>query len=56
MKEIKCCLCNKKILEKESHNASPLVEYGRCCSTCNETKVIPERISRYIVKNNKEVK
>ena len=27
---------------KEGHNAWPLTN-GKCCSTCNETKVIPTR-------------
>ena len=29
----------------EGHNADPVVD-GRCCSTCNTTVVIPDRLSR----------
>jgi len=29
----------------EGHNAEPIVE-GRCCDTCQETKVLPERLRR----------
>ena len=46
MKEkiISCCLCNKKINARESHNADP-IKKDRCCTDCNSTKVIPCRIS-----------
>lgn len=45
-----CCLCDEKIEVEASgwsqgHNALPLME-GRCCVTCNMTKVIPDRINR----------
>ena len=46
----KCCLCNENIevvrslcgevAWTEGHNADPLAE-GRCCDTCNWTKVVP---------------
>ena len=49
----KCCLCNGNIeviraisgeaAWAEGHNAEPLAD-GRCCGTCNWTKVIPARI------------
>jgi len=46
---MKCCLCKKEIDEighwKSGHNAEPLKK-GRCCSICNDTKVIPERLRR----------
>jgi len=46
---MKCCLCHKNIeIEgtwKEGNNAAPLKK-GRCCDTCNMTKVIPERLRR----------
>ena len=29
----------------DGHNAEPIVE-GRCCDTCQETKVLPERLRR----------
>jgi len=36
-----CCLCGS-ITRSFGNNASP-VEKGRCCDTCNTTKVIPAR-------------
>lgn len=48
---VKCCLCKKEIeiigTWEEGNNAQPL-KNGRCCGKCNETKVIPERLKRYI--------
>lgn len=46
---MKCVLCKGKIEEqangwKGGHNPSPVSETGRCCSDCNETKVIPARL------------
>lgn len=57
-KQLDCSLCDGKIeLQrdpstgevswKEGHNADPLSE-GRCCDTCNITKVIPARIKNII--------
>ena len=40
------------ILE-EGHNADPLSE-GRCCDTCNITKVIPARIKNIISRDNND--
>ena len=46
-----CSICFEKIDEqrfwKAGHNAEPINE-GRCCSICNDTKVIPARIQRMI--------
>lgn len=36
----------KEVKELESHNAQPCKE-GRCCDSCNQTKVIPERLRRF---------
>lgn len=46
---MKCCLCGEDIEVSvfgwtEGHNADPLNENGRCCSSCNATKVIPARL------------
>lgn len=38
----KCCICGKTITGW-GNNAEP-VKLGRCCDTCNATKVIPARI------------
>lgn len=43
---ITCCKCGQKCPEKESHNAWPLVEKGRCCSDCNLKYVIPARMKK----------
>ena len=32
------------------HNAQPLAD-GQCCSTCNDTKVMPARFTRVFTKN-----
>jgi hypothetical protein len=47
---MKCCLCGEEIKPTitgwtEGNNAMPLKD-GRCCSYCNYTKVLPERIRR----------
>lgn len=54
MKE--CCLCGNKIYPQIKvsgdywgHNALPL-KNGRCCDSCNATKVIPERLKRLYLK------
>ena len=44
---IKCSLCDKDILNKESNNAEPINE-GRCCYDCNLEIVVPTRISKLI--------
>ena len=40
-----CVLCDKEYNEAHSwaHNAEPIKE-GKCCSLCNDTKVIPARL------------
>lgn len=45
---MKCCLCSKEIEKKpgwdQGNNAEPLAA-GRCCDTCNNTRVIPARLA-----------
>ena len=45
---MKCILCGKKIevvgTWRCGNNAQPLSD-GRCCNSCNSTKVIPARLS-----------
>ena len=41
----KCILCSKEILGY-GNSPQPLAEEGECCDTCNENKVIPERLRR----------
>jgi len=45
-----CCLCGNPIEPvgtwTQGCNAQPLAD-GRCCQTCDNTRVIPERIRRY---------
>jgi hypothetical protein len=48
-----CCICSQEIDKHytpegkmywdKGHNAVP-IEYGRCCSNCNYSKVIPARL------------
>jgi hypothetical protein len=50
-KQIKCCLCGKLIPIEVSgwslgNNAEPLVNNGRCCNECNQTRVIPARLDQ----------
>lgn len=40
-----CCICGKKI-EGWGNNPWPIKDSGECCSECNYTKVLPERIKR----------
>ena len=45
-----CSICGKPIAEEPpgwfgGHNAQP-INNGRCCRSCNDTVVIPERITR----------
>ena len=47
-----CCLCGKEY-SHFGNNPWPLTdkEDDRCCDECNDTKVIPARISRIANKN-----
>ncbi len=40
----RCVLCGAKIDDRFGHNPAPLKNSGRCCSSCNDTKVIPARL------------
>lgn len=40
-----CVLCDDEVVGY-GNNPQPLKEDGRCCDTCNSTKVIPERLKR----------
>ena len=47
-RRMKCCICKDYIDIQfngymKGHNAEP-VKYGRCCSNCNGTVVMPQRI------------
>ena len=43
---LKCVICGDAIHDdhgwKDGHNAAPVAN-GRCCSICNDTRVIPAR-------------
>ena len=43
--KMKCVLCNGVLDDAHGHNAQPLAD-GRCCTFCNDTKVIPARLAR----------
>ena len=55
---MKCCLCKKKIDVRRTwaagHNAQPLKE-GRCCTNCNNAKVIPARFNLYFKKKKSAI-
>lgn len=38
-----CCFCGCELTFKESHNAEPIIEKGRCCEDCHKEKVLPYR-------------
>lgn len=47
---MKCSICSNEIEVEPSgwdggHNAWPIND-GRCCSACNSSRVVPERIRR----------
>ena len=53
---MKCCICKGEIEVKgtwtQGNNALPIKD-GRCCDTCNFTKVIPKRISNLEIKTKR---
>jgi len=62
-----CCICNKEFDEIEKididghefyyrggHNPHPIEEEGRCCTNCNFTIVVPERMKLSINNKNKD--
>lgn len=48
---MKCILCENQIDEqpKVGHNPEPIISKGRCCTKCNDTKVIPLRLYNYTI-------
>jgi len=55
-----CCLCGNLCDCPYGHNPYPLAEDGKCCNSCNASKVIPARmkglINTQLLKNNPEEK
>jgi hypothetical protein len=43
----KCVIC-KKNYNGYGNNAEPIAK-GRCCDTCNITKVVPARIPKEVI-------
>lgn len=39
-----CCFCGHKFPFKETHNAEPVIEKGRCCEDCHKERVLPYRL------------
>jgi hypothetical protein len=39
----KCVICGDKI-DGYGHNPAPVKKRGRCCSFCNDIRVIPARL------------
>jgi len=53
---MKCSICEKEIKDLYPHNADPVTD-GKCCTHCNNTKVIPARLAAvYNYKPEKQVK
>jgi hypothetical protein len=55
-RQFKCCLCGGEIELsgwRHGHNAQP-VKDGRCCSFCNDVKVIPRRIALLLGQRGRE--
>jgi len=40
---LKCCICYK-VFTGYGNNPQPVEDYGECCNTCNNEKVIPMRL------------
>lgn len=49
----KCCICGKKFIGY-GNNPDPIKKKGKCCNECNETKVIPARITQMCLKEKSE--
>lgn len=44
-----CVLCGASVPSVlVSHNPAPLATEGRCCSLCNYSRVIPERVAQML--------
>jgi len=53
---MKCSICEKEIKDLYPHNADPVTD-GKCCTHCNNTKVIPARLATvYNYKPEKQIK
>ena len=53
---MKCSICEKEIKDLYPHNADPVTD-GKCCTHCNNTKVIPARLAAvYNYKPEKQIK
>ena len=54
----KCSICGDKIHPElisgwdKGHNADP-INKGRCCSVCNDTVVLPQRMIHYFKNKQK---
>ncbi len=44
----KCVLCTRHLHELFGHNPAPVKNFGRCCTFCNETRVIPARVKALV--------
>ena len=47
-----CCICGKPFVGY-GNNPYPVTDKGRCCDYCNETVVVPRRITDWVI--NKSV-
>lgn len=54
MKELRCCLCGKKLEDIEDCNNPWPFRGDACCHSCNMSKVIPERTRFVSEPDNRE--
>lgn len=45
VKMVRCCICGKMIDSRESNEAWPVKNDGRCCFECNMDTVVPARLN-----------
>ena len=52
---MKCCICKNEIKPDaisgwdKGHNPYPVRDKGKCCGECNDTIVLPKRLSDYFI-------
>ena len=53
---IKCCFddCENLIIKPYGHNAQPVYD-GRCCHSCNYSKVLPQRFMKVVNQINNKI-
>jgi hypothetical protein len=56
---MQCTICGSEIEVvcgwSEGHNASPVVDGGRCCSRCNSEIVVPTRLAEFLGRGRDQI-